>query len=429
VEAVTGRVPFSADTTIGMLTARTQRPLTAPQELGSLAPVIDRAGRLEPDDRYPDAGTMRQALADVGDTLPPPGPLVLAGMVDHTDPHPTRVALPTAPPLFDQDAADRPEQPTAPTPAVKAARATAGASKPTGRRRLVPWVVAVVILVAVALAAVAFAQMGGASANPTPGFVGFTEEAASALASNHNISVHVTPVASPDPAGIVVGQSPDSGAWTSSGTVDLRVSTGPAKVLVPSVKGQPWPGVQSQLDATGFFYKVQHTFSDQYAKGDVVTITPPPGTRIAPDAAITVLLSDGHAPVNVPNVIGMSYSDAVNALTAVNLKSQRIKDVFSNDVPRGMVASTIPPVGSAAPFQSTVQIQVSRGPIMATVPDLIGLTVAEATAKLSDVGLPWDSNGRIRPGDVVTAQDPKALARVPLETTTVNLTFDRPHGH
>jgi serine/threonine-protein kinase len=187
--------------------------------------------------------------------------------------------------------------------------------------------------------------------------------------------------------------------------------------------------VQSQLDATGFFYKVRHTFSDQYAKGDVVTITPPPGTRIAPDAAITVLLSDGHAPVNVPNVIGMSYSDAVNALTAVNLKSQRIKDVFSNDVPRGMVASTIPPVGSAAPFQSTVQIQVSRGPIMATVPDLIGLTVAEATAKLSDVGLPWDSNGRIRPGDVVTAQDPPAKARVPLETTTVNLTFDRPRGH
>jgi beta-lactam-binding protein with PASTA domain len=66
---------------------------------------------------------------------------------------------------------------------------------------------------------------------------------------------------------------------------------------------------------------------------------------------------------------------------------------------------------------------------MATVPDLIGLTVAEATAKLSDVGLPWDSNGRIRPGDVVTAQDPPAKARVPLETTTVNLTFDRPRGH
>src|SRR5438046_10455444 len=102
-----------------MLTARTQRPLVAPQELGSLAPVIDRAGRLEPDDRYPDAGTMRQALADVGDTLPPPGPPLLAGMVDPTDPHPTRVALPATPPPFAQAAADRPGQPPPPTPPVK----------------------------------------------------------------------------------------------------------------------------------------------------------------------------------------------------------------------------------------------------------------------------------------------------------------------
>ena len=42
VEAVTGRVPFAADTTIGMLTARTQRPLVAPQELpvGVLTAVL-----------------------------------------------------------------------------------------------------------------------------------------------------------------------------------------------------------------------------------------------------------------------------------------------------------------------------------------------------------------------------------------------------
>src|ERR1700704_3972735 len=72
VESVTGRVPFASDTTIGMLTARTQKALRAPDELGPLGAVIDRAGGLTPEDRYPDAGTMRQALADVGDSLPPP---------------------------------------------------------------------------------------------------------------------------------------------------------------------------------------------------------------------------------------------------------------------------------------------------------------------------------------------------------------------
>ena len=62
IEAVTGKVPFAADTTIGMLTARTQRPVTAPPELGPLGPVVERAGRIDVGERYPDAATMRVAL-------------------------------------------------------------------------------------------------------------------------------------------------------------------------------------------------------------------------------------------------------------------------------------------------------------------------------------------------------------------------------
>src|SRR5262249_15740867 len=152
-------------------------------------------------------------------------------------------------------------------------------------------------------------------------------------------------------------------------------------------------------------------------------------TRVAPDAAITVVLSDGHAPVNVPNVTGMSFADAVNALAAANLKAEKITDVFSNDVPRGKVASTIPPVGHPAPYQSTVQIHPSPGEIMVRVPNVLGLTVDEANAKLGDVGLVWDSNGHIRRGDVVVAQDPSPNTKVPLELTTVQLTFDRPNGN
>src|SRR5256714_12151475 len=43
IESVTGRLPFAADTAIGMLAARTPRPLLAPEELGPLVPAIGRA--------------------------------------------------------------------------------------------------------------------------------------------------------------------------------------------------------------------------------------------------------------------------------------------------------------------------------------------------------------------------------------------------
>ena len=89
VESVTGRLPFAADTTLGTLTARTLQPIVATEELGPLEPVIDRVGAIDPNDRYPDAATMRQAISDAADALPPPGPLLLAGMVDRADPHPT----------------------------------------------------------------------------------------------------------------------------------------------------------------------------------------------------------------------------------------------------------------------------------------------------------------------------------------------------
>ncbi len=105
VESVTGRLPFTADTTLGMLTARTVQPIVASEELGPLESVIDRVGAIEPEDRYPDAATMRQAISDAADALPPPGPLTLAGMVDRADPHPTTAAPVRAAPLFDQDAA------------------------------------------------------------------------------------------------------------------------------------------------------------------------------------------------------------------------------------------------------------------------------------------------------------------------------------
>ena len=64
---------------------------------------------------------------------------------------------------------------------------------------------------------------------------------------------------------------------------------------------------------------------------------------------------------------------------------------------------------------------------MVKVPDLTGLTLAEAQAAIQQTGgLGLTINGSERPGEVVVDQDPKPLASVPLETTTVELTFGPP---
>ena len=92
VEAVTGAVPFAADTSLATLLARVERHLEAPPELGALAPVLERAGRADPADRFPDARSFATALSEAAASLPPPDPIALPGpgAVDF-DPHPTEI--------------------------------------------------------------------------------------------------------------------------------------------------------------------------------------------------------------------------------------------------------------------------------------------------------------------------------------------------
>jgi len=419
VEAVTGRVPFASDTTIGMLTARTQGALRAPDELGPLAAVIDRAGGLNPEDRYPDAGTMRQALADVGDSLPPPGALTLAGMDDQADPHPTRVAAPVSSIFFDQDAAEIMLAPPVKQPSR---------SDRAQRRRMVPLVVAIVLLATVGLAASAFARVSGATMVTVPGLVGRTQESATALAKHDGLSIgRVRPVAASDPAGVVVSQSPAACSFTSGHRVNLVVSSGPPLVTVPAIEGKAWSTVQKQLDAVGFTYGTPpvSVYSDTVPSGDVISVRPPAGHRVAPDANLTVVLSKGHAPVAIPPLQGKSFKDASNALRALGLKPVRGTDLYSNTVPVKIVVKTLPAVGLDAPFGSVVKIQLSRGPIMTTVPSLLNLTLSEAQGRLDTAHLEFKVDGSVRGGEVVVKQSPAAGARVPLETTTVELTFGK----
>ena len=78
IEAVTGRVPFTADTTIATLMGRVDTPVAVPEELGPLRQVLERAGQSDPAER-PDAGELAIRLLAASDQLDRPAPLPLVG--------------------------------------------------------------------------------------------------------------------------------------------------------------------------------------------------------------------------------------------------------------------------------------------------------------------------------------------------------------
>jgi beta-lactam-binding protein with PASTA domain len=409
VESVTGRVPEVADTLIGTLAVRARVPIAAPQELGALAPVVERAGRTQPSERYPDAITMADALTDASRHLPPPGPLTLVGLDAHVDPHPTELRKTST--VFDQDADSTVA--TAPARTDAATRAdTAPAPRP-GRYapRAVPAVVALLVIAVLVAAGLLLARSAGGSNVAAPQLVGLTQDEAAARAAKAGLVVHVEQRDVDDPAGRVISQAPSAGAFLDDGgTVRLVVSRGPPPVVIPDVAGQPEDQATLTLAGAGFAVDPRHDYDENVAAGIAIRTDPAANEKRAPDSTIALVVSDGPRPVAVPDTSGKSYDAAVAALQAKRFSATRVDD-FSETVPAGNVIGTDPPAGQLAPRDSQVAVHVSKGPQPVAVPNVVNMSVEQASQTLQASGLVADVQN-FAPGRTVKSQNPPAGTQV-----------------
>ena len=97
------------------------------------------------------------------------------------------------------------------------------------------------------------------------------------------------------------------------------------------------------------------------------------------------LLGPGST-VLVPAVAGQPRDTALGALEEAGLTSE-VQEDFSEDVEKGSVISVDPSSGSEVRKGSEVLVVVSKGPERYDVPDVLGATTAEATARLEEASL------------------------------------------
>ena len=413
IESITGRVPNVGDNAVATIVGRGTQPLVVPDGLGRLGDVLERAGQPDPNRRFPDAAAFASALSAAARELPPPAPLVLPGLGDALDdPEPTRIAAARAvtealddtasPAVFDQDAVE-----------VMPPMAVARRVKPPGSHRLVPAVVAAVLVLALVAvgAIIASAAGGGGATVPTPNLVGMVAEDAIAAAAAKGLTVDLQRVDADDVVGVVMSQRPAAGAFISDGgKVRLVVSRGPPPVPVPQVDGLVAANAQAQLEQAGFVVTVRQDFDDLVPFGSVIGTDPPKGSSAPRESEIVLIVSKGPTPVQVPDVSGKTYDDAAAALSAVGFKPARA-DVFDDKIDVGKVVGTDPAGGQSAPKGSTITINVSKGPELVAVPSVVGLTVEAASLKLQQAGLVPDVEN-YAPGKTVRAVSPKEGTQV-----------------
>ncbi|MFH9392303.1 Stk1 family PASTA domain-containing Ser/Thr kinase [Streptomyces sp. NPDC017556] len=187
--------------------------------------------------------------------------------------------------------------------------------------------------------------------------------------------------------GSVVSSDPSSGdRIRGNGSVKLVVSRGPEIVRVPDVVGRSLADARRSLKKVGLAPgMVTREFSEDVTRGAVIRTDPRAGTGRNPDTAVALVVSKG-APIDVPDVTGLSAEEATAELEAEGLKAEVLPGRVHSAEAEGDVAEQSPGGGTEAAEGDTIELTVSQGPRMLDVPDVTGRDVDEARSTLEEAG-------------------------------------------
>jgi beta-lactam-binding protein with PASTA domain/tRNA A-37 threonylcarbamoyl transferase component Bud32 len=382
-ELLTGVPPYSSDSPLAVAYRHVHEDVPPPSRLvEGVPPALDElvlaATRRDPDERLADAGGFLAALRAVRTELDPS----VDGPVVRREPHPTLVVP----------------------------RETA---TPRERRRVSPlllWSVVAALLVT-ALAAGWYLTTGRWTTAPSA--LGLAQAAAVDKLEAAGFDVTVAPeqrFSETVAAGLVLGQDPDVGERVrKGGDVTLVLSRGPDRRAVPSLIGSTEQEARAALEKAGLAVgEVSKEFSGTPV-GTVLRTDPPSGERLKPGTPVALVVSKGVEMLPVPDVTGKPRAEAEAALDEAGFRVA-VSEVFSESVAKGRVVAQDPANGRAA-RGSTVQLQVSKGPELITVPDVSGMKRKEAVARLEALGLKTRVFAIPGPG-TVRSTDPGAGAKV-----------------
>jgi eukaryotic-like serine/threonine-protein kinase len=375
-ELLTGTVPFVGETPVELAMKHLSKVPEPPSHIRPEVPrdldfVVMRALAKAPAERYQSADEMDADLARVA-----------RGVAVSPETEEAATAI-IARPIT---AATVVKPPVAPRPPVYY-----DYEEPPERRRPVwPWLLALGLVVLAGFAGwLAYdqirKQLNASKQITVDRYIGERESVARDQILAAGLDVHITrrPSTAEQPT-FVYDQQPSSGNKITKGnTVTIFVSTGIAKVQVPDVRTKDSTDAAATLAGIGLKPDVHQVYSAKDV-GTVVAQAPRPGTKVAKGSKVRINVSQGPAPVDVPQVVNLPFAQASSELQAKGFKVERV-DQDSNQ-PADTVLAQDPRGGATAPMGSTITLTVSKGPQTTAVPDVTSLDVDTARSTLEQSG-------------------------------------------
>ena len=138
-------------------------------------------------------------------------------------------------------------------------------------------------------------------------------------------------------SGKVIRQGVAKGASVDrNSTIVLTISTGKDSVSVPDVVGKEQIAATEKLEASGFKVSVKREHSDTVDEGYVISQDPSGKSDVKPGGTITIVVCQKKQ-VDVPNVVEMSESDAMQTLDSAGLKGVVLNRYYHDNVKKGDV--------------------------------------------------------------------------------------------
>ncbi len=373
-EALTGRVPFEADSAVAIAMKQVSQ---TPQRPSSIEPKVSPAL---------DAATMRALEKDPGQRFQSADAFIAAldaAMKEPGAPGGGTAAFAPLPPVVAAEAASAEE----PESEEEAAR----------KRRRRRWIM---VGVAVLIGALLGFALTRDTSTDVPNVTGNQLNVAISLLQQGGFEVgDVNRVERDAAANTVLEQDPSASPpgekaaldcaflsfFCSKPKVTLTVSAGPGSAKVPGVAGLAQEAALQKLRDAGFAPQLQTVNSDTVERGLVIRSDPSGGTTLTRGSPVTVYVSLGKKLARVPVLVGTQRSVAVQQIRGRGLTPSVEEE--ENSAPAGEVIRQTPSAGSEVEPGSTVTIVVSRGEQQVSVPNVIGKVRSDAVQAMRDAGL------------------------------------------
>lgn len=161
-----------------------------------------------------------------------------------------------------------------------------------------------------------------------------------------------------------------------------------AEVTVPDVTGKQMTLARQILEDKKLRVNVAETYNADVPAGQVVSQNPTAGSKVKEQRLVTIYVSKGGEEIEMPDLTGLSKSDAEAQLKKMGLKLGSVYEKYSNEE-AGTVIKQDPKAGTKISRGQTVDITVSKGKQShkVSVPDVTGVSLDAAKAALQSLGL------------------------------------------